>query len=114
MSDWHRRIGKNCHELWQRVSRYTTKLVELLPAELQGALPSPRETRGGASIAAAESSVFLRPDGGMSMSIYATLWTLRFPRFGQYYVDCDWVTVVAQGVLGHVGVSASIESGLRA
>lgn len=37
------------------------------------------------------------------MSIYVTLWALRFPRFGQYSVDCDWVTVVAQGVPGHVG-----------
>lgn len=37
------------------------------------------------------------------MSIYATLWALRFPRFGQYCADCDWVTVVAQGVPGHVG-----------
>jgi len=61
------------------------------------------------------------------MSIYATLWALRFPRFGQYYVDCDWVTVVAQGVPSHVGgegadpyesflpsVPTSIAGGLRA
>ena len=61
------------------------------------------------------------------MSIYATLWALRFPRFGQYYVDCDWVTVVAQGVPGYVGgegadpyesflppLSTSVAGGLRA
>jgi hypothetical protein len=61
------------------------------------------------------------------MSIYATLWTLRFPRAGQSYVDCEWVTVVAQGVPGHVradgadpyesflpALSASVAGGLRA
>jgi len=65
------------------------------------------------------------------MSIYATLWALRFPRFGQYYVGCDWLTVVAQGVPGHVGgegdgegadpyetflppLSTSVAGGLRA
>lgn len=61
------------------------------------------------------------------MSIYATLWALRFPKFGQYYVDSDWVTVVAQGVPAHVGdegadpygsflpsLSASVAGGLRA
>lgn len=37
------------------------------------------------------------------MSIYATLWALRFPKYGQYCVDSDWVTVVAQGVPAHVG-----------
>ena len=61
------------------------------------------------------------------MSIYATLWALRFPEFGQYYVDCDWITVVAQGVPDHVGeeaadpyqsflppLSTSVEGGFRA
>jgi hypothetical protein len=62
------------------------------------------------------------------MSIYATLWTLRFPRDGQSYVDCQWVTVAAQGVPAHVGadgaadpyesflpaLSASVAGGLRA
>jgi hypothetical protein len=61
------------------------------------------------------------------VSIYATLWALRFPRFGQYYVDCCWVTVVAQGVPAHVGgegadpygsflpsSSTSVAGGLRA
>lgn len=61
------------------------------------------------------------------MSIYATLWALRFPRFGQYYVDCGWVTVIAQGVPDHVGgegtdpyemflppLSTSVAGGLRA
>ena len=37
------------------------------------------------------------------MSIYATLWSLMFPRFGDDYVGCEWVEVVAQGVPGHIG-----------
>ena len=61
------------------------------------------------------------------MSIYATLWALRFPTTGQFYVDSKWVTVVAQGVPAHVGaeghdpydaflpaLSASVAGGLRA
>lgn len=61
------------------------------------------------------------------MSIYATLWALRFPKYGQYYVDSDWITVVAQGVPAHVGgegadpygsflpsLSTSVAGGLRA
>lgn len=41
------------------------------------------------------------------MSIYATLWALQFPRFGEFHIDCEWVTVIAQGVPAHVGVDAS-------
>lgn len=37
------------------------------------------------------------------MSIYATLWHLQFPRDGDAYADCEWVSVLAQGVLAHVG-----------
>jgi hypothetical protein len=37
------------------------------------------------------------------MSIYATLWHLRFPRTGDDFVGCDWVDVYAQGVPAHVG-----------
>ena len=37
------------------------------------------------------------------MSIYATLWALQFPRFGEFHIDCAWVTVIAQGVPAHVG-----------
>ena len=37
------------------------------------------------------------------MSIYATLWTLRFPRFGDSHTGCEWVEVWAQGVPGHIG-----------
>ena len=37
------------------------------------------------------------------MSIYATLWSLMFPRFGDHYIGCEWVEVVAQGVPGHIG-----------
>jgi hypothetical protein len=37
------------------------------------------------------------------MSIYATLWSLKFPRFGDYYVGCEWVKVTAQGVPAHIG-----------
>ncbi len=41
------------------------------------------------------------------MSIYATLWALRFPRFGAFHIDCDWVTVLAQAVPGHVGAEGT-------
>ena len=37
------------------------------------------------------------------MSIYATLWALRFPRFGEYHNGCEWVTVLAQAVPAHIG-----------
>jgi hypothetical protein len=40
------------------------------------------------------------------MSIYATLWALQFPRFGEFHTGCEWVTVIAQGVPAHVGVEA--------
>ena len=60
------------------------------------------------------------------MSIYATLWELKFPLYGQSHTDCEWETVVAQGVPEHVGEEGddylaflprrqgSIEDGLRA
>jgi hypothetical protein len=41
------------------------------------------------------------------MSIYATLWALQFPRFGEFHIDCEWVTVIAQGVPAHVGAEVS-------
>lgn len=63
----------------------------------------------------------------MSVSIYATLWALQFPKFGEYHLDCDWVTVIAQGVPSHVSgedadpyesflpsLSTSVAGGLRA
>ena len=37
------------------------------------------------------------------MSIYATLWRLQFPRFGDDHTGCEWVEVWAQGVPGHIG-----------
>jgi hypothetical protein len=37
------------------------------------------------------------------MSIYATRWALQFPRFGEFHIDCDWVTVIAHGVPAHLG-----------
>jgi hypothetical protein len=37
------------------------------------------------------------------MSIYATLWILKFPADGDAYGDCEWETVIAQGVPGHIG-----------
>lgn len=40
------------------------------------------------------------------MSIYATQWALRFPRFGDFHVGCEWVTVLAQAVPAHVGAVA--------
>lgn len=37
------------------------------------------------------------------MSIYATLWWLQFPRYGDDYIGCEWITVSAQGVPAHIG-----------
>ena len=37
------------------------------------------------------------------MSIYATLWCLRFPRHGDTYPDCEWIEVWGQGVPAHIG-----------
>jgi hypothetical protein len=37
------------------------------------------------------------------VSIYATLWQLRFPRTGDVYEGCGWVDVFAQGVPAHIG-----------
>lgn len=43
------------------------------------------------------------------MSIYATLWTLRFPRYGDDHTGCDWIDVLAQGVPQHVGLDDRYE-----
>jgi hypothetical protein len=37
------------------------------------------------------------------MSIYATLWKLKFPSEGDEFLGCEWVVVTAQGVLPHIG-----------
>jgi hypothetical protein len=37
------------------------------------------------------------------VSIYATLWHLRFPRDGEAEMDSEWVDVLAQGVPAHIG-----------
>jgi hypothetical protein len=37
------------------------------------------------------------------MSIYATLWWLKFPRYGDDYIGCEWIRVTGQGVPAHVG-----------
>lgn len=37
------------------------------------------------------------------MSIYATLWILKFPIEGDHSSDCDWIDVMAQGVPPHIG-----------
>lgn len=37
------------------------------------------------------------------MSIYATLWKLKFPKEGDEYLGCDWIEVTAQGVPPHIG-----------
>ena len=37
------------------------------------------------------------------MSIYATLWKLKFPEKGDEYPGCDWIEVTAQGVPAHIG-----------
>ncbi len=37
------------------------------------------------------------------MSIYATLWILQFPKYGDDYLGCEWTRVMAQGVPAHIG-----------
>jgi hypothetical protein len=37
------------------------------------------------------------------VSIYATLWHLRFPSEGDLYPDSEWVDVLGQAVPGHIG-----------
>jgi hypothetical protein len=37
------------------------------------------------------------------MSIYATLWRLKFPRYGDAFTRCEWIEVYAQGVPAFVG-----------
>ncbi|MBI2302922.1 MAG: hypothetical protein HYU66_28790 [Armatimonadetes bacterium] len=37
------------------------------------------------------------------MSIYATLWTLRFPKDGDHFWGCEWIAVRAHGVPAHIG-----------
>ena len=41
------------------------------------------------------------------MSIYATLWTLKFPLEGDATLGCDWITVRAQAVPAHIGTPTS-------
>jgi hypothetical protein len=40
------------------------------------------------------------------MSIYATLWQLKFPRYGDGHTGCDWIAVMAQGVPAHLGAAS--------
>ncbi|OGA64933.1 MAG: hypothetical protein A3G81_19755 [Betaproteobacteria bacterium RIFCSPLOWO2_12_FULL_65_14] len=40
------------------------------------------------------------------MSIYATLWKLKFPKHGDDYPECEWITVTAQGVPAYIGAEA--------
>jgi len=37
------------------------------------------------------------------MSIYATLWKLKFPKDGDIIQGCEWIEVIAQAVPAHVG-----------
>lgn len=37
------------------------------------------------------------------MSIYATLWKLKFPKEGDEHSDCEWIEVTAQAVPPHIG-----------
>lgn len=37
------------------------------------------------------------------MSIYATLWKLKFPKEGDFIHGCEWIEVIAQAVPAHVG-----------
>jgi len=37
------------------------------------------------------------------MSIYATLWKLKFPKEGDNHLGCEWIEVTAQAVPPHIG-----------
>ncbi len=37
------------------------------------------------------------------MSIYATHWILKSPRFGDAHSGCEWVDILGQGVPAHIG-----------
>jgi hypothetical protein len=37
------------------------------------------------------------------MSIYATLWTLKFPKEGDDHLGCEWIEVTAQAIPPHIG-----------
>jgi hypothetical protein len=37
------------------------------------------------------------------VSIYATLWKLKFPKEGDYTSNCEWIEITAQGVPAHIG-----------
>ena len=37
------------------------------------------------------------------MSIYATLWSLKFPKEGDMHLGCEWIEVIAQAVPAHIG-----------
>jgi hypothetical protein len=48
------------------------------------------------------------------MSIYATLWKLKFPKDGDDFIGCDWIEVTAQGVpppIGSPSPGSGYESG---
>jgi hypothetical protein len=47
------------------------------------------------------------------VSIYATLWKLKFPKEGDEHMDCDWIEVTAQVVPPHVG-SPTLGNGYEA
>jgi hypothetical protein len=42
------------------------------------------------------------------MSIYATLWALKFPKEGDEHSGCEWIEVRAQAVSAHVGSPAQL------
>jgi len=37
------------------------------------------------------------------VSIYATYWVLKFPRYGDAHTGCAWVEVLGQAVPAHIG-----------
>ena len=37
------------------------------------------------------------------MSIYATLWKLKFPKEGDEHLGCEWIEITAQAVPAHIG-----------
>jgi Luciferase-like monooxygenase len=44
--------------------------------------------------------------GWNEIEFSATLWRLKFPRYGDDHSGCEWIAVLAQGVPAHVGRSS--------
>jgi hypothetical protein len=54
------------------------------------------------TLSSLQGLIFLN-DYPRRLSIYATLWKLKFPKEGNEHLGCEWIEVTAQAVPPHVG-----------